>query len=214
MSAGEWRAPTPRKRRGPHVCVAHTVIARYDTAVSYARLKKHRVRRRAAAIAYLGGACANCGETAHLQFDHIDPNSKSIEISNAIVNQWAWPRLVAEMRKCQLLCRRHHAEKTSLEARARVTHGRYHAAYHLGCSCQLCDEFKIAYRIKITLARGRTPRPPPRHGTYAMYKREGRGGLETCAACRAANVEYTQVLRERRRGHRDPGTARTRSART
>jgi hypothetical protein len=71
--------------------------------------KARRRRLRAELIAMLGGECW-CGSADDLQFDHIDPTTKLFAIASGLDR----PRqeLEAEVRKCQLLCRPHHIEKS------------------------------------------------------------------------------------------------------
>ena len=58
----------------------------------------------------LGGKCARCGTTDKLDIDHIDPETKSFTFGN----NWGAPLSVLneELKKCQLLCRPCHIEKT------------------------------------------------------------------------------------------------------
>lgn len=62
----------------------------------------------------LGGRCAACGSEAQLQFDHIDARSKSFEIADRIA-QYAWQRIVDELKKCQLLCFDCHVTKSKID---------------------------------------------------------------------------------------------------
>jgi hypothetical protein len=151
-------------------------------------------KRRAAAKEYLGGECKVCGLRESLEFDHISPSTKSFDISSAIAKHMSWSKLVLELDKCQLLCSTHHLEKTKLDRRSAVTHGKYHTAYHLKCSCVECIEFKSSYRPN-------RKRPTPArvqsrelvHGTRAGYLKELRMKLPTCEACKKANTEYTRL---------------------
>jgi len=61
--------------------------------------------------------CVECGESRPetLQFDHIDPSTKSFAISSALRNNYAWQRIANEMAKCQVLCANCHAIKTAGE---------------------------------------------------------------------------------------------------
>ncbi len=80
-------------------------------------LKRRYDDRRARAVELLGGCCAECGSTDRLQFDHVDPSTKEFEIADRIA-QYAWPRIIAELAKCQLLCFDCHVAKhTSLQAK-------------------------------------------------------------------------------------------------
>lgn len=76
---------------------------------------KHRYAARwRKAIELLGGRCAACGSETQLQFDHIDARSKSFEISDRIA-QYAWRRIVDELKKCQLLCFDCHVAKSKFD---------------------------------------------------------------------------------------------------
>ena len=50
--------------------------------------------------------CKECGENhpACLDFHHLDPNEKDLEISAAINNGWNLERLLKEIEKCIVLC--------------------------------------------------------------------------------------------------------------
>jgi len=58
----------------------------------------------------MGGKCVKCGCTEALEFDHIDPTTKSFNISAG----YHKPKevLEEELAKCQLLCVSCHREKT------------------------------------------------------------------------------------------------------
>lgn len=105
-------------------------------------------RRRAEAVAALGGHCAHpgCEETEGLEFDHIDPKTKTM----VIAKMWTASevRFQAELAKCQLLCVPHHLEKTLAERGqrpARGTHGTITAYTHCGPpKCEACKAAKRA----------------------------------------------------------------------
>lgn len=59
----------------------------------------------------LGGRCTRCGTTRKLQFDHVDPKSKKFLISS--FKDRKWQRTLKELKKCQLLCEKHHREKSA-----------------------------------------------------------------------------------------------------
>lgn len=104
-------------------------------------------RRHAEAVALLGSHCAQCPETQDLQFDHIDPATKSMTIAK----MWtaSEERFQAELQKCQLLCALHHLEKTLAELgrkSARGTHGTLSAYRYCGPpKCDACRAVKSAY---------------------------------------------------------------------
>lgn len=79
--------------------------------------KQARLLRKCRLIHLMGGKCQGCGydkSAAALDFDHLDPTTKSRTISHLLaVNQpWAWEAAIAEAKKCQLLCSNCHREKT------------------------------------------------------------------------------------------------------
>ncbi|MGA9018167.1 MAG: HNH endonuclease signature motif containing protein [Candidatus Cybelea sp.] len=125
-----------RRLRNPMRDAAYRAAHRDEIAERYARnrdeiLEKQRAwrlrnrdkiltqkaaqyaKRRAKAIAYLGGKCVQCGATEALDFDHIDPSTKSFKISNRLNSRWS--KVLAELKICQLLCRKCHVKKTELE---------------------------------------------------------------------------------------------------
>ncbi len=111
-----------------------------DYARTYHLARYHR--RRTDALDLLGGRCVRCGETADLQIDHIDPATKSIEISKL----WgvSKDRFWAEIEKCQILCRLHHTEKTTSEQMTRK-HGTWAWAGKRKCPCTECRTFLRNY---------------------------------------------------------------------
>ncbi len=58
----------------------------------------------------LGGKCVKCESVENLQFNHIDPNTKSFAIGKLL----NFPKQVVsdELKKCQLLCKSCHNDKT------------------------------------------------------------------------------------------------------
>lgn len=62
----------------------------------------------------LGGQCVSCGSTDDLEFDHINPLDKSLNVSNKLVlkNAYQLEELIEEFDKCQLLCEDCHRKKT------------------------------------------------------------------------------------------------------
>lgn len=68
-------------------------------------------------IEKMGGKCVECGCTEALEFDHIDPATKSFNIAAGYTK----PKevLLAEVAKCQLLCNKCHIEKTKKDSKFR-----------------------------------------------------------------------------------------------
>jgi len=76
------------------------------------KAKKQRNR----ALQILGGKCVKCRTTENLQFDHIDPATKSFHIGQQITG--SWEEIEKELKKCQLLCYRCHKIKSGKESAA------------------------------------------------------------------------------------------------
>lgn len=92
-------------------------------------------RRAASRAAFLADkSCARCGSTEDLELDHVNPADK---VSHRI---WTWSekRRVAELAKCQVLCKPCHDRKCGLDGFADRTprHGR--GRYDKGCRCAIC----------------------------------------------------------------------------
>ena len=76
------------------------------------KVKRGKVEeRKKLLIEMLGGKCESCGTTKNLQFDHIDPTTKSFSIAK----KYMCPVVFEELKKCQLLCYECHLKKTSEE---------------------------------------------------------------------------------------------------
>jgi hypothetical protein len=89
----------------------------------------------------LGGKCVVCGTIENLEFDHIDPATKSFTVGSY---RPARDKFDAEVAKCQLLCYDHHKEKTSRENRIEV-HGTWGMYCNRKCRCDECRKFVNAY---------------------------------------------------------------------
>lgn len=92
------------------------------------------------AIHHLEGVCADCGTTENLQIDHIDPSTKSFNISS--MTCFSWERIEVELRKCQALCRPCHLKKSIREQS--VEHGGGLTGKK-DCRCDLCGPLKRKY---------------------------------------------------------------------
>lgn len=68
-------------------------------------------------IEKLGGKCVKCGCTERLEFDHIDPSTKSFNISAGYHK--SKEVLQEELAKCQLLCNKCHIEKSKEDSKFR-----------------------------------------------------------------------------------------------
>lgn len=109
-----------------------------------------RAKRKQQLIEMLGGHCARCEVTDELDFDHIDPKTKSFQISGRALDK-PWALLLEEVAKCQLLCRPHHLEKSLENGDLRnVEHGGGLTGKK-NCPCTLCKARKSEYMKKYML---------------------------------------------------------------
>lgn len=114
-------------------------------------ITEYRQKRREFAKAQLGGVCVQCGSSQNLEFDHIDPSTKTLHISK----MWtaSMERFLTELEKCQLLCHGCHLEKSKAEGaftkRLRpIAHGTLWAYDGRRCRCTECREAKRLSRKK------------------------------------------------------------------
>jgi 5-methylcytosine-specific restriction endonuclease McrA len=121
--------------------------------------------RKAKAIDLLGGKCVECGNEGtsglnldKLEFDHIKRDR--LDYKHKLCNMWdySWDKVVAELKKCQLLCRKCHIQKTIVIdmgqlPRSVVIHGTANAYVNRQCRCVECtranaDKMRNYYRSK------------------------------------------------------------------
>jgi len=115
--------------------------------------RRYRARM-ATAIERLGGRCIQCGSTESLEFDHIDPSTKLMDISQAVT--YSTRVFEAELAKCQLLCASHHQQKTLQQngmTLARGTHGTLSALRYCRPPCDACRAAKADYNRQHYLSR-------------------------------------------------------------
>lgn len=128
--------------------------AAYNTYMREYMLRRYR-ERMAEATAFLGGKCARCDATDGLQFDHVDRSSKLFTVGRLWSVSKA--RFWAEVKKCQLLCMRHHEEKTLKDLgqiSAKIRHGTL-STYRY-CRCVECCAAMSAYNAHRNMRFGRT----------------------------------------------------------
>ena len=128
----------------------------YETHKKYLLPKYHQ--RMSDMRAALGGVCVECGTDENIQIDHIDPDTKSFTLSKGWGKPWAV--IEAELKKCQLLCRGCHSDKSAKESSVRnsggtrpAQHGKYTMRYKYRCKCDVCADF----HNKRMAARRKTP---------------------------------------------------------
>lgn len=163
--------------------------------------RRYYEKRKDELLGILGRECVKCGSTSDIEFDHIDPSTKSFKV----MQKWNFPMevLIPEIAKCQPLCSKCHKEKTAKDNG--VGHGEGLTGKR-NCYCDLCRAKKNEYSRNKGYSRkiSSEPRLPALerletlHGTRAGYMIERRHKIPTCDACRAANTEYTISLRRRK----------------
>ena len=85
---------------------------RINNKEQHNEIQRRKIReRKKLLVEMLGGKCESCGTTKNLQFDHIDPTTKSFSIAKKYMS----PVVFEEIKKCQLLCYECHLKKTSEE---------------------------------------------------------------------------------------------------
>lgn len=112
---------------------------------------QYRAKKRAYLLNMLGNVCVICGSEDAIEFDHIDRSTKSFTIASGFDKPLQI--LIEEANKCQLLCKKHHVQKTAKELTGRVpankgkrTHGS--SMYNRGCRCEICLAFKARANAK------------------------------------------------------------------
>lgn len=86
------------------------------------RAKARRIRYKqnfhAKMLEYLADKnCEHCGESDNrvLEFDHINPLTKSFSVSQALRYGYSWPETLVEIAKCRILCANCHKKRTALQ---------------------------------------------------------------------------------------------------
>ena len=89
-------------------------------------------------------SCVICGSTDRLEIDHIDRSQKWKH------NFWSysWDKINAELAKCQVLCWKHHKDKTVSELKRQepYEHGTNLGYAKMKCGCAPCKTAKREYQ--------------------------------------------------------------------
>lgn len=95
---------------------AHYVAHRRDyIRRAVAQMKARRVQNRREVLKYLAShPCIDCGiaNPVVLEFDHRDSSTKLTEVGTMMVSK-RWPRVLAEIEKCEVRCVNCHRRKTA-----------------------------------------------------------------------------------------------------
>lgn len=120
-----------------------------------AYMQNRRRLRKEDAIKSLGSVCSICSASELLEFDHIDPSTKSMNISSPKLLDGCIENFWREVEKCQLLCRKCHLDKTRENSEHGGGHNKHSdqgcgtgMRYADKCRCGLCKNWKKMYRDK------------------------------------------------------------------
>jgi hypothetical protein len=86
-----------------------------NKADEYAAQKRHRVKIRERLLEFLSKRrCVDCGENnpVVLEFDHVDPKTKSRGVARMLAGHWSWEAVSIEIEKCEIRCANCHRKKT------------------------------------------------------------------------------------------------------
>jgi hypothetical protein len=80
---------------------------------SYLTQQARALRRKIELMDHFGSRCEQCGydrNYAALAWHHVDPTLKSFELDARSLSNRSWSAVIAEAKKCRLLCANCHAE--------------------------------------------------------------------------------------------------------
>ena len=151
-------------------------------------------RRMADTINFLGGKCVRCGTTEDLEFDHVDRTSKTWTIAK--IYSYSDSKFFAELKKCQLLCKKCHNIKSITDLGKAVAKGNHGTiSTYKYCKCEICVKAKADY----TRAHSKSPKKPHaselRHGSKVVYSHH----KCRCNICRMANSQRARDYRNKKK---------------
>jgi len=98
------------------------------------------------------GPCQLCDSTEDLEVDHINPATKRMHVSSIWSLALTNPKRIAELAKCQVLCRVCHLDKTGFDITEMQTkpikHGTENAYLRRACRCDECRLWRRRHRIE------------------------------------------------------------------
>lgn len=87
----------------------------YYTTANERNRKARRAERLAKLDALKTGPCTDCGlkfPTYCMDFDHLNPTEKRLDVSLLVRRGWSWENILAEVAKCELVCANCHKART------------------------------------------------------------------------------------------------------
>jgi hypothetical protein len=131
----------------------------YEKYMSSQGVKNWRIRTKTRIVNAMGGECVLCGYSkchAALELHHINPTEKDFALGSIRANSISWEKIVAELRKCVMLCANCHREveagvvelppepRMFDEAYAEYKEVTVHQYNCTGCGC----EFAVGHKLK------------------------------------------------------------------
>ena len=172
-----------------------------------AYMAERRRNRREKLVELLGGVCVRCDADKALDFDHIIPGSQSFRISGKALDK-PWEQLLAEVKKCQLLCRPCHRIKSKECGETGGGHNRIddhatEAMYMKGCHCDPCRQARHDARVRRGDLKGSPADKKYKGlGRYGTITKHGAGtsGIKgcKCTICMATRAKYSRDLRRKK----------------
>lgn len=116
-------------------------------------VKKWRKATKARIVAAMGGKCQCCGYdrcNESMDLHHVDPTQKEMSFGSIRANPRKWEIIVAELKKCILVCRNCHGEIRQGIRSIPLDYQRFDESYteyrivaeQLTDSCPICNESK------------------------------------------------------------------------
>lgn len=104
-----------------------------------------RAKRREFFESLLGGMCVGCGSDKNLEFDHVLPEDKCFNLATSAM-ECSLNKILPELQKCQLLCRKCHYKKTASDNGYNLPqHGTPSMYTNHKCRCELCTQVWATY---------------------------------------------------------------------
>ena len=105
----KWAAMSEEQRQVEYQRHKDRRAANKQKSQEYARANYHK--RMNKVIEQFGGKCVCCGITENLEFDHLDRTTKKAKVSTLVATS-SLAAAIEEAKKCQLLCKSCHLQKT------------------------------------------------------------------------------------------------------
>jgi 5-methylcytosine-specific restriction endonuclease McrA len=114
----------------------------YKNKKTQSEYQKNWMKKRRLSWFLKNGPCVTCGSIDSLEVDHVDP---AIKIDHKV---WSWSKIRRdeELKKCQVLCKKCHLEKTKVFIKRPLIHGTKSGYSHYDCRCPDCKNAQKLYQ--------------------------------------------------------------------